>query len=464
MRYRPLEFCNGKKASIKRVFTGISVDSRTVRPGDCFFAIEGERLDGHQFVWDAVANGAVCCVVQKDKQLDNIKETALLRVSDTTRALGKFAGHYRRKHDFKCVAITGSVGKTTTRRIVSYVLADKFRLTEAPKNFNNQIGVPLTLLKANPDDEIIVAELGANKPGEIEYLSLVVEPDIALITNAKPSHLRGLANLQTIINEKAAIASHLRPNGVLFADANCSKLLQACRTYNIEPVTFGTTAQSDINAADIACSASASTFTIEGKQLFLPLPGFGNVENAVAAWAICQHLGVTIDEFARRLKTTLPISMRNELLEVGQLTILNDCYNANPASMQNALDTLTRLERKPGSRLVFICGAMAELGGQSEKLHAELGRQIARAEIDLLVAIGESSEIVTRSAINSAEHILQVHIFADVDSACNELHNFIQNADIILVKGSREARLESAVEKLKELFLPAVTGKSQHGE
>jgi len=196
---------------------------------------------------------------------------------------------------------------------------------------------------------------------------------------------------------------------------------------------------------------SASRFTIEGKEVRLPLPGPGNVENALAAWAVCRELGLTVDDFAMGLSTLPPVSMRAELLRVGTLTILSDCYNANPASMKNALKILAGLAPADKNRLVFICGQMAELGPQARELHAELGASIAQAGVKLVVAIGELAEIAGQSAKAAAEYDLQMKYFPDTISACNNLHEFVKDYDIILVKGSRTAKLEAVVKKLKEL-------------
>ncbi|MHC4482867.1 MAG: UDP-N-acetylmuramoyl-tripeptide--D-alanyl-D-alanine ligase [Planctomycetota bacterium] len=436
----------------KGFFTGVSTDSRTAQPGDCFFAIAGENFNGHRYVADAFAEGAVCAVVSKDVEGEKSSGRCVLEVGDSVKALGDFAAEYRRRMNFKVVAITGSVGKTTTRQIAYHVLRQHFRTSQAPKNFNNHIGLPLTLLGADPEDEIIIAEIGSNRPGEIAYLTRIARPDVAVITNVYPVHLEGFGSLQTIVQEKLSIAGGLQPDGILIINADFDSLVDACRAKNIEFITFGKSDAADIQVQNITHNQAGTTFTIDDSQLYLPLPGSGNVENALAAWAVCSRFGLTIDDFAHALKTLPAVPMRAELLQIGTLKVLNDCYNANPASMKNALDILANIGSAEKGRLVFVCGDMAELGEQSWQLHVELGRLIANANVQLLLAVGEFGQITVEAAKANAKHDPQTKCFEDTLSACNNLEEFIKDYDIILVKGSRVAGLEMVVEKLKELF------------
>jgi UDP-N-acetylmuramoyl-tripeptide--D-alanyl-D-alanine ligase len=439
-------------------FIGVSTDSRTIRTGDCFFAIAGENFDGHDYINDAFAKGAVCAVVSRD--IDSAGN-CLLKVTDTIKALGDFAAEYRRMMNFKVVAITGSVGKTAVRQIAYHVLSQHYRVYQSPKNFNNQIGLPLTLLGANPKHEIVIAELGTNHSGEIAYLTKIAQPDIAVVTNVHPAHLEGFGNLQAITKEKLSIAEGLLDGGILIINTDLIKELNNYQSpvTNYKIKTFGKSDNSNFRAKNISFDGPSSRFIIDGTDIFLPLAGLGNIENALAAWAICSQFGINIDDFAQAVKTLSPLPMRAELLQIGTLTILNDCYNANPASMKNALDILASLASKSAEcittenrRPVFICGYMAELGQHTGVLHAELGAAVAQAGVQLLLTIGESAEVVARSAKDAAKYNLQTKSFADTVSACNNLKKFIKNYDIVLVKGSRINKLELAVEKLKELF------------
>jgi UDP-N-acetylmuramoyl-tripeptide--D-alanyl-D-alanine ligase len=433
------------------VITGISTDSRTTKAGDCFFAIPGEKFDGHDYVADAFAKGAACAVIRAE-EAEKTGGGCLLKVDDTVKALGNLARHYRQQTDYKVVAITGSVGKTTTRHITYHVLSQHFRCHQSPKSFNNNIGVPLTLLGADPEDQIVVAELGTNHPGEIAYLTRIAQPDIAVVTNVQPAHLEGLGDLKAIAEEKLSISEVLRTGGVLIINGDIDLLVETCRAKGMKFTTFGKSKNCDIPFGNVTTDGLSSRFIVEGAEIFLPLAGFGNVENAVAAWAICRQVGLTIDDFAKAVRTLPPVPMRAELLQIGTLTVLNDCYNANPASMKNALDILTNLDLAKKQRLVFICGDMAELGRQAEALHADLGSAIAQTNIQLLLTVGKLAEITARTASKNAKDNLQTKSFDDTLSACNNLKKFIKDYDIILVKGSRVAGLEMVVEKLREIF------------
>jgi UDP-N-acetylmuramoyl-tripeptide--D-alanyl-D-alanine ligase len=442
---------NGKIAAV-------CTDSRSVKPGDCFFAIRGENFDGHNFVAQALAKGAVCAVIDRPITLPDVDKTQLLQVDDTVNALGRLAAHYRTECAFKVIAITGSVGKTTTRHIVYHVLSKHFRCRQSPKNFNNNIGLPLTLLAADPDDQMIVAEIATNHPGEVAYLTQIARPDIAVITNVNPVHLEGLENLQNITEEKLSITQGLMPDGILIINADCRPLFHACREKQFSFLSFGTSGDADIRASNITFSQSASRFTIGGMEVSVPLLGRGNIENALAAWAVCSCLNINIGDFANALKTLSPVPMRTEVLQIGGLTVLNDCYNANPASMKNALNILAGLDPDGKRRLVFVCGDMAELGAQTEKLHAELGALIAQTGVRLLLTIGKHAEIAAKTAKHAAGPKLHTESFDNALCACNCLQNYIKDSDIILVKGSRTAKLESVVEKLKEIFLKSKEG------
>ncbi|MDH4239582.1 MAG: UDP-N-acetylmuramoyl-tripeptide--D-alanyl-D-alanine ligase [Phycisphaerae bacterium] len=429
---------------------GVSTDSRTVKPADCFFGIAGDSFDGHNYVKEAFAKGAVCAVVSKD-----VEGGPILKVDDTIKALGDFARHYRRQAGYKVVAITGSVGKTTTRQITYHVLSRHYRVSQAKKNFNNQIGLPLTLLDADEETQIVVAELGTNSPGEIAYLTRIALPDVAVITSVCSAHLEGFGGLQTIIEEKLSISEGLQPDGVFIINGDFDQLVSACKAKGGETArfyTFGKSDGCDYQARNITNTGFGSSFTIDGTQVYLPLVGPGNVDNALAAWAICSQFGLSVHDFAQAVKTQPPVSMRAELLQIGTLIVLNDCYNANPASIRNALDILINLDSTGKRRLVFICGDMAELGRQTERLHAELGPSIAGAGVQLLMTVGKYAKITAEAAKTSADYDLQTKCFDDTLSACNNLKDSIKDYDIILVKGSRTAKLEMAVERLKQLF------------
>jgi len=433
-------------------FIGVSTDTRTTKPGECFFAIKGDCLDGADYLDDALSEGAICAIVNEDVDTSSFPADKILKVKDSLEALGDFAHWYRNENGFNVIAITGSVGKTTTRNIIHNILSKKFRTYQAPKNYNTLTGLPLSILDAAPEDDILILELGTNRPGEIGALSKIASPDIALITTVQPSHLEGFGSLDNITEEKVSIVSDLKDDAPLIINADCPVLLAKCQEKGLKFYTFGKSDNADFYAEDIKLGETFSTFEINKTALYLPIPGLGAVENTIAAWAVCSQLAITIEEFADALKTITTVPMRTQIEKAGNLTIINDCYNANPASMKNALDILCNFKRADNQRLIFICGDMAELGGQSEKLHTELGEVIADAGLDLMVAVGPLAKIAAEKAAALSNQNMQTKYFPDSAAACNNLTNYINPDDIILIKGSRVAKLELVAKQIKSVF------------
>jgi len=434
--------------------TGVSIDSRTTKPGDCFFAIKGERFDGHDYIDRAFSKGAACAVISANSKnaVEAADSASVLKVADTVKALGDFAGQYRRGVGFKVVAITGSAGKTTTREMIYHVLRRYFACFQAPKSFNNNIGLPLSLLNAGVEHEIVIVELGSNCPGEIAILSRIARPDIAVITNVYPAHLAGFGGIDAIIREKTDISEALTDDGVFIINGDFAELLEYCRQKPSKFLTFGTSDSCDITAENVGTDGFEGRFSIDGIKVSLPVAGRGNIENALAAWAVCKQFGISLKDFAQVLAGFWPVAMRMEPIKFGSVIVLNDCYNANPASMKNALDCLAGVGRAKTGRLVFICGAMMELGDESQMLHAELGRMAGQAGVEVLLACGEFGRITVQAVKEATGHNLQTERFDDTAELCDNIQEFVKPGDIILVKGSRAAKLERVVERLKELF------------
>ncbi len=428
--------------------TSVAIDSRSVTAGDCFFAIKGVNFNGHDFVKDAFDLGAVCAVVEKEV---NDAAGVCLKVDNTIAALGRVAGWYRNQVGFKVVGITGSVGKTTTREIIAHVLGRYVRCHQSPRSYNNNIGLPLTLLSAPDDAEVVVAELGSNHPGEILGLTAIAKPNIAVVTNVSPAHLEGFGSLENIIKEKVSIRQGLIQSGTFFINADCKPVIEYCKNHKLACTTFGTNPSCDIRADNIVFDDLSSRFDIDGVHVELPLPGRGNVENALAAWAVCRQLGISIDDFVEDIKTVTAFEMRLQLIEIGDYKIINDCYNANPASMKNALDILSRIALSLNRRAVFICGEMAELADHSEDFHRQLGEDIAKAHVDVLLAVGGLAEVTAHTAKSRSQDKIDINCFANTQQLCNNLGNLIKDYDIILIKGSRVAGLENAVDQIKQL-------------
>ena len=437
---------------------GVSIDSRTIQAGDIFFAIRGENFDGYDYVGPAIEKGAACAVLEYEaKDLPSESGAAVILVDDTVAALGKLAAWYRRQFSAKVIAITGSAGKTTTRQMLYQVLSPFYRCRQSPKSFNNNIGVPLTLLSTEAEDEILLLELGSNRPGEIGELTELSKPDAAVITVIGPAHLEGFETVENVLTEKVSIARGIRKGGTLTINGDQPELVDAAkRSFDGRVVTFGTHDNCDIIGSDFQTQGGMGSFTVEGQRVNVPLAGRANLMNALTVWSVCKDLKVSLSDYVEIVGRLEPISMRLEVLNVGSLTILNDCYNANPASMANALECLKTFRRDERGRLVFIAGTMKELGEQSVILHTELGRKAADEGVGLMLCVGAFADDTVSGACRVSEAI-QVQAFENTDSLCNNLHKYIQPDDIILVKGSRAVGLEKAVQQLNSYFrLPRV--------
>jgi UDP-N-acetylmuramoyl-tripeptide--D-alanyl-D-alanine ligase len=446
---------HGPEGSVPKTgATGISIDSRTLCPGDLYVAVRGERHDGHAFVTQVLQGGAAGAIVDdRYAQQERPRRGPLLVVRDTLTALGRWAGWLREQSPYTVIGITGSVGKTTTRQMIAHVLGQQQRVWQSPKNYNNLIGLPLTLLSAPDGTESVVAELGTNRPGEIAQLTRIARPDIAVVTLAAPAHLEGLGTMESIVREKLSIHTGLKNGGPLMVNGDCPALMQGCRRLDLAPVTYGLHPRARIRAVDVTYQSDRSTFRVDDTRVTIPQPGPAHVLNALACWAVCRHLDIDPEAIAAGLALLPPVTMRNERLQIGTLTVLNDCYNASPAAMVNALQTLALLDPEGRRRRVFVCGPMLELGAHSERLHRELGSAIVDAGVDLVLAAGPLAAQAARAA-QTLRPAIGICRYRDGDALCASLLDKIREQDMILVKGSRSARLEQAVALLREHFTP----------
>ena len=439
-------------ADLTTPVTAISTDTRTLQPGDCFIAITGPTHDGHKHIQTAIDNNAACVIINKGVRhlfaTDSPCTTPILAVDDTITALGQLAKWYRTYINAKLIAITGSAGKTSTRHILTHVLSKHFNCHQSPKSFNNNIGLPLTILSAQPDHDIIIAELGSNAPGEIAYLTDIAQPDIAVVTNIAPAHLEGFGSIENIIKEKSSIAQGLTKDGKFLINADHPDLVIHCQNLQLPFITFGTNPDADIAIPNIRTMGLTGTITIDDTTIDVPLPGRANLLNTIAAYAVSAHIGLTPEQFAQAITDIAPPDMRLNIISAGYFTIINDCYNANPASMRNALDCLRSIASDHNRRSVFIAGTMGELGPQSQQLHADLGANIAAEQVDLLLAVGKFADSTANAAKSAANATIETHIFENTDNLCKKLQLFVKPDDIILVKGSRSAKLERVTEQL----------------
>lgn len=432
--------------------TGVSIDSRTIGAGDLFFAIGGTNFDGHDYAAAAVEKGAACVVLERQINLPGETSAVVMLVENTIAALGKLAAWYRLQIKAKVIAVTGSAGKTTTRQMLCQVLSEFYQCRQAPKSFNNHIGVPLTILSTEADDAILLLELGSNNPGEIAGLTELSKPDAAVVTFIGPAHLEGFRTLENVLAEKASIAKGLRQGGTLYLNGDQPELVdKACTLFDGRIITFGSRQGCDIIGSDFQMDGNTGSLVIEGQRVNVPLAGRANLTNVLTVWSVCKDLNVSLSDYINIINRLKPVSMRLEVLHAGPLTILNDCYNANPASMANAIECLGKFITCEKKRRVFIAGTMYELGEQSQALHQTLGRQAADHGVMLLLCVGPFAKAIAAGALEACPQ-MQVETFENTDLLCNNLHKTIQPDDIILVKGSRAAGLEKAVERLRVMF------------
>ncbi|MFN3531473.1 MAG: UDP-N-acetylmuramoyl-tripeptide--D-alanyl-D-alanine ligase [Candidatus Brocadia sp.] len=431
---------------------GISTDSRNVRKGDLFFALKGERFDGHQFVVQAMNAGAVGAVISSEMKLDFGRENfSTIWVKDTVSALGDLAKYYRQKLETKIVGITGSNGKTTTKEMTHHLLSHFGPAVKSQKSFNNFIGVPVTIFEIENRHQYGVLEMGTNAPGEIRRLSEIGSPDVAAIVNISKTHLEGLGSIEGVTLAKGEILENLGKDGVFVYNMDNPWCVKVANGFRGKAVSFGFNPHAHIRCTGVKKKDRGYVLIINGNlEIYFPIPGYHNIYNCLASFAVCHALGHNIYDLKEAFSSfTLP-HMRIEQQRVGKITLINDAYNANPASVRAALEYLNEIDVT--GRKVFICGDMLELGEESVQLHREIGKTVAHLNIDLLWTVGERASEIAEAAKLSGMHEKKVVSFKDAaDITVSEIHELREN-DMVLIKGSRSMHMENIVEKFREFL------------
>lgn len=432
-------------------FSGVSTDSRTVRAGEIFVALQGERFDGHDFVGDAVKRGATAAIVSKPNVgVDPAPGIALIHVPDTLQAMGRIAAAHRSRFTIPVVAVTGSVGKTTTKDMVAHILSQRFKVLKTEENYNNEIGVPLTALQLEPSHQVAVFELAMRGPGEVAYLARIVRPTIGVVTNVGVTHIERLGSAQAIAAAKAELLQEMGPDSVAILnadDGNSASLRGAARG---KVLTFGIERPADVTARDVRQGETgAANFTIaageEQAPVRLAVPGRHNVLNALAAAAAALEAGATVADVRKGLEGAALGKHRLQVLRSARgFTILDDCYNANPASMVAALEVLGQI--KADGRMAVL-GDMLELGPHAAEMHRDVGREAASRGLALLVAVGDHAHHLREGALTGMTPE-QVVAAADVEQCADIILQAARPGDAVLVKASRAMALERIVEKL----------------
>ena len=425
-----------------RRYKGVSADSRTAREGDLFVALKGENFDGHDYVIEALGRGVRGAVVSRMVDVDSA--ACLYPVEDTLEALGRLAG-YRRSHlTAAVVGITGSSGKTGTKDLARAALEDSVRLHATPGNLNNRVGLPLTLLDAPDDAEVVVLEMGTNEPGEIRALTEIAGPQIGVVTTVSESHIEKLESLGGVLREKLELLRGLPEDGRAVVGDEPAILSLEARRIRRDVGVAGWSQRADPELrpdhANMDCHGNWS-FRWRGEPVHLRVPGRHSVLNALLALAVADILNVPAAEAARGISALEADSMRGETRRVGNLTLLVDCYNANPQSTRAALELLAAMQ--PGRRKVAFLGTMLELGRRSDELHATLLREAATLDFDLLVATGAFCNAVEHVEVRSMGSILIAVV--DPIEAYEGLRGRLSGDEVVLIKASRGFALERVV-------------------
>jgi UDP-N-acetylmuramoyl-tripeptide--D-alanyl-D-alanine ligase len=432
---------NALAAGLKPV-TVVCTDSRQIAAGSLFVALRGEKFDGHRFLAQAVAGGAVAAIVE-DAPGEEVPGLHLIGVADSRVALGRLAAVARKALRGKVIGVAGSNGKTGTKHLIHAALSRKLRGTVSPKSFNNDIGVPLTLLPAEPSQDYVVVEMGTNHRGEIRVLTKMATPDIAVITNCGVEHLAGLGDLAGVRLENASVTEGMNERGLLVVNGDDKELLAAVSSYRGRKITFGLEPSNDLFATDIECGLDGVRFRLNKSRLivFVPLLGKHTAVNALAAIAIARRMGVAEEEVVAGLATASGPAMRLERSEAGGVTIINDAYNANPNSMRAALETLAALKPATGqvARRVAVLGDMLELGDTTERYHREIGELAGNCGLGVLACVGENAAYIAKAAGMSADCVMR---YADAQAAADDVPKWLNEGDIVLLKGSRGIGLE----------------------
>jgi UDP-N-acetylmuramoyl-tripeptide--D-alanyl-D-alanine ligase len=422
---------------------GYGIDTRLLAPGEVFFALKGETRDGHGFVKEAWEKGAAAAVVESP--IEGLPwGFPQLAVKSSLEALQKLASHVRGGLAVPVVSITGSNGKTTTKEMIAHLIASRMRVRKSPGNFNNHIGLPLSILSLEDGDQVLVVEMGSNHSGEIAALCRMARPDVGVITNVGRAHVGLFGSLEAIAEEKTDLARGLAPGGKVVANADDPTLMAALKPVPVPVTTFGIVADADLKASDVrAHGGEGATFTVAGARVALRAQGVHNVYNALAAIAVAGLFGVTPGRAAELLPGYEPMRMKTAVC--GGVTVIDDTYNANPDSVAAALQVLAGIE---GARRVFVMGDMMELGAAAQELHREVGARVARSGIEVFVAIGEQAQLAADEA-RAAMDAANVHDFATRADARRDLARIIRPGDVVLVKASRASQLEEIVDLLR---------------
>lgn len=436
--------------SLETMLSHIRLDSRQVEPGDFFVPLIGERVDAHRFLSQVILAGASAVLTSEHDAVPEITEfgddaekmqAAWIRVDDTREALQNIGRYLRDRLSLPLVGVTGSVGKTTTREMIAAALSAKYRVYKTPGNSNSQVGVPITISEISKEDQVGVIELGMSEPGELTVIAKIAKIDLAVITNIGVTHIEQLGSRENIYREKMTIQDGLKDNGTLILNGDDDMLCTAKAKDGVTTIYYGTGEHCDFRAEDIVLKEGTSEFTAvhgnERQRVILNVMGHHNVMNALAALAVCDQCGMTMEEAARGLFTFSGFKNRQQIYHGERFTVLDDSYNASPVSMKAALDVFQNL--KPGSRHVAVLADMKELGEKTLEYHREIGIHAAQTGVDLVVTLGEACGALLEGVRETAD--IPAIGFTEKEELLSYLNENLMDGDCILFKGSNSMGL-----------------------
>ena len=433
--------CKGKLTGDPDIIIdNIETDSRMVRENTLFAAIPGARVDGHSFIESSIEKGMACALCEREPNCD----TPYILVESTLTALKDIAAYYRSLFTIPFIGITGSVGKTSTKEMIASVLSQKFDVHKTQGNFNNELGVPLTLFKLEEHHEIAVIEMGINSFGEMTRLAKIVRPDYEVFTCIGNCHLEKLIDRDGVFRAKTEMLDYLSENGKVFYNGDDDKLTRL-KDSEYDTVSFGLNSSNDYHAVNTTNNLKEGVSTkliLNNGSIDVTIPVIGDfmVSNALCAAALGETLGMTPDEIKKGIESFKNVGSRSNVIDTGYITVIDDCYNANPTSVKASVDTLAKFDQ----RTVAVIGDMKELGDNEKALHEETGKYICDRGIELLICVGPLSKYMSEGFDGSI-------YFEDVDKCIDNLGQLIKKDDVVLVKASHSMHFEKIVEKLKEL-------------
>lgn len=446
--------CNGKlvckKGQEETVIKGAVLDSRLVEEGYLFFATKGEKVDGHSFIPQVAEKKAACVICEKEPKDTDI---SYILVEDSFVALKQVAAFYRKNLTIPFICITGSVGKTTTKEFIATVLSERYKVLKTEGNYNNEIGVPLTILRIRDEHQAAVIEMGISDFGEMHRLSEIASPDICLITNIGQCHLENLGSREGILKAKTEIFDFMNQEGYVCLNGDDDMLSGISEVYGHKPLMFGFSETNDIYATNIKengiwGSEATIHFNEDAMNVKISLPGEHMVRNALAATCVGDLLGLTAKEIAEGISKVRAVGGRSNLIPLKDKTIIDDCYNANPVSMRAAIDLLELAD----TRKVAILGDMFELGTEEKEMHREIGEYVVSKGIDILVCVGKLSENMYQAAKEQREKEnknITIYHMENKEQVLVQLGNILEKNDTILVKASHGMGFAKIVEALQ---------------